>query len=116
MASSNELQKAAFHNPKAVARHGDWPGRPVPGFEDMQRMATLLLSERVGSNSRFRAVGAEGGLKLKTFLRKPNRAGHSMPSVLLQALVTLTLNIDMFSSSNRVNAVTNQAVVECDCE
>ncbi|MFG0288404.1 MAG: hypothetical protein ACF8CQ_09520 [Rhodopirellula sp. JB044] len=67
MASSNELQKAAFHDPKAVAQYAESPGRAVPGFADMQRMATLLLTERVGSHGRILVVGAGGGLELKVF-------------------------------------------------
>ncbi|QEG24788.1 class I SAM-dependent methyltransferase [Mariniblastus fucicola] len=67
MASSNELARAAFHDPKAVAQYADSPGRAVPGFADMQRMATLLLAERVGSNGRILVVGAGGGLELKVF-------------------------------------------------
>lgn len=67
MASSNELAKAAFHDPKAVAQYADSPPKAVPGFADMQRMATLLLTERVGSSGRILVVGAGGGLELKVF-------------------------------------------------
>ncbi|WP_149497472.1 class I SAM-dependent methyltransferase [Roseiconus lacunae] len=67
MASNKELQQAAFHDPKAVAQYADSPRRAVPGFEEMQRMATLLLIERVGSDGRILVVGAGGGLELKVF-------------------------------------------------
>ncbi|TWT29744.1 tRNA (cmo5U34)-methyltransferase [Thalassoglobus neptunius] len=67
MASSKELQKAAFHDPKAVAQYPDSPRRAVPGFADMQRMVTLLLTERVGNSGRILVVGAGGGLELKVF-------------------------------------------------
>jgi tRNA (cmo5U34)-methyltransferase len=39
----------------------------VPGFADLQRMTTLLLTERAPQNARVLVVGAGGGLELKVF-------------------------------------------------
>ncbi len=59
--------KTAFSNNDAVARYTEGPLRFVPGFSDMQRMASLLLAERVPENGRVLIVGAGGGLELKVF-------------------------------------------------
>ncbi|QEG01570.1 hypothetical protein Mal15_56470 [Stieleria maiorica] len=67
MASNPNFLKAAFHDPEAVAKYADSPRMAVPGFADMQRMARLLLAERVGSRGRILVVGAGGGLELKAF-------------------------------------------------
>ncbi|MEW4486469.1 class I SAM-dependent methyltransferase [Thalassoglobus sp. JC818] len=67
MESNEDVLKAAFHNPEAVANYSDSPRLAVPGFADMQRMATLLLAERVQQNGRILVVGAGGGLELKVF-------------------------------------------------
>lgn len=58
---------AAFNDPQAVARYAEGPPRIVPGFTDMQRMATLLLAERVPEKGRVLVLGAGGGLELKAF-------------------------------------------------
>jgi tRNA (cmo5U34)-methyltransferase len=39
----------------------------VPGYADMQRMAMLLLAERVPANAKVLVLGAGGGLELKVF-------------------------------------------------
>jgi tRNA (cmo5U34)-methyltransferase len=39
----------------------------VPGFHHMQRMAALLLAERVPNDGRVLVLGAGGGLELKVF-------------------------------------------------
>ncbi|MGV3616477.1 MAG: class I SAM-dependent methyltransferase [Fimbriimonas sp.] len=41
--------------------------RLVPGFHHLQRMAELLLAERVKDDGRVLVVGAGGGLELKVF-------------------------------------------------
>ena len=56
-----------FTDAQAVARYAEGPPRMVPGFADMQRMATLLLAERVPEKGRVLVVGAGGGLELKAF-------------------------------------------------
>lgn len=58
---------AVFHDPQAVAQYAEGPPRIVPGFVDMQRMATLLLAERVSEKGRILVLGAGGGLELKVF-------------------------------------------------
>ncbi|MEO9593461.1 class I SAM-dependent methyltransferase [Rhodopirellula bahusiensis] len=67
MASDQDFLKAAFHDPLAVANYTDSPRMAFPGFVDMQRMATLLLAERVNTSGRVLVVGAGGGLELKVF-------------------------------------------------
>ncbi len=66
---SNEYNNAAraFNDPEAVANYADMPKRIVPGFEDMQRLAMLLLAEKVPKDGRVLVVGAGGGLELKVF-------------------------------------------------
>lgn len=56
-----------FSNPQAVARYIEGPARAVPGFCDMQRMASLLIAERVKEDARVLVLGAGGGLELKVF-------------------------------------------------
>lgn len=41
--------------------------RLVPGFHHLQRMAALLLAERVSEDARVLVLGAGGGLELKAF-------------------------------------------------
>lgn len=57
----------SFSDPEAVARYAERPLRLVPGFLDLQRMAGVLLAERVGSDGRVLVLGAGGGLELKAF-------------------------------------------------
>jgi tRNA (cmo5U34)-methyltransferase len=56
-----------FSDPEAVARYAEGPPRLVPGFGDLQRMAMLLLAERIPEDARVLVVGAGGGLELKLF-------------------------------------------------
>lgn len=58
---------SSFSDPEAVARYAEGPVRMVPGFHHMQRMASLLLAERVPNNGRVLVLGAGGGLELKVF-------------------------------------------------
>ena len=55
----------AFSDKQAVARYADGPPRLVPGFADLQRMATLLLAERAPDAARVLVLGAGGGLEIK---------------------------------------------------
>ena len=41
-----------FADPQAVARYAEGPSGIVPGFSHLQRMAALLLAERVPQNGR----------------------------------------------------------------
>jgi tRNA (cmo5U34)-methyltransferase len=56
-----------FSDPRAVARYAEGPVRQVPGFHGLQRMAGLLLAERVPEDGRVLVLGAGGGLELKAF-------------------------------------------------
>jgi len=56
-----------FSNPQAVARYAEGPVRAVPGFRDMQRMASLLIAERVMEDAHVLVLGAGGGLEMKVF-------------------------------------------------
>jgi tRNA (cmo5U34)-methyltransferase len=58
---------SSFSDPDAVARYAEGPLRMVPGFHHMQRMASLLLAERVPDGGRVLVLGAGGGLELKVF-------------------------------------------------
>jgi tRNA (cmo5U34)-methyltransferase len=58
---------SCFSDPEAVARYLDGPVRMVPGFHHLQRMAALLLAERVPDSGRVLVLGAGGGLELKVF-------------------------------------------------
>ena len=57
----------AFSDPQAVARYTESPPRLVPGYVGMQRMTTLLLTERVPQEGRVLVLGAGGGLELEMF-------------------------------------------------
>lgn len=56
-----------FSDPQTVARYAEGPPRFVPGYNGLQRMATLLLSERVPEFGRILVLGAGGGLELNVF-------------------------------------------------
>ncbi|PKP69289.1 MAG: methyltransferase [Alphaproteobacteria bacterium HGW-Alphaproteobacteria-4] len=58
---------SSFNDPEDVARYAEGPVRMVPGFLDLQRMAALLLAERVPSDGTVLVLGAGGGLELKAF-------------------------------------------------
>lgn len=59
--------EAAFSRPEDVARYGDGPPKLVPGFHDMQRMATILLAETVPQDGAVLVLGAGGGLEMRVF-------------------------------------------------
>lgn len=58
---------SSFSDSETVARYAESPKRLVPGFHDLQRMAAILLAERLGKNARVLVLGAGGGLELKAF-------------------------------------------------
>lgn len=58
---------SSFSDPRAVARYAEGPVRQVPGFHALQRMAALLLAERVPHDGSVLVLGAGGGLELKVF-------------------------------------------------
>ncbi|MEO7432778.1 MAG: methyltransferase domain-containing protein [Dokdonella sp.] len=65
--NSKDHESSAFSDADAVANYAEGPVRLVPGFLDLQRMAALLLAERVGERARILVLGAGGGLELKRF-------------------------------------------------
>lgn len=58
---------SSFSDPGSVARYAEGPVRQVPGFHALQRMAELLLAERVPEQGHVLVLGAGGGLELKAF-------------------------------------------------
>ena len=56
-----------FEDPAAVARYAENPPRYMPGYADVQRMAAILLAERVPDRGTVLVLGAGGGLELKAF-------------------------------------------------
>lgn len=56
-----------FSDPQAVARYAGGLPRFVPGFADLHRMSTILLTERTPNDAHVLVLGAGGGLELKTF-------------------------------------------------
>jgi tRNA (cmo5U34)-methyltransferase len=58
---------SSFSDPETVARYAEGPVRQVPGFHGLQRMAGLLIAERVRDDAHVLVVGAGGGLELKAF-------------------------------------------------
>lgn len=58
---------SSFSDPEAVARYAEGPVRLVPGFHAMQKMAALLLAERIQNTGDILVLGAGGGLELKVF-------------------------------------------------
>lgn len=58
---------SSFSDPDVVARYAEGPVRQVPGFHALQRMAGLLIAERVRDDARVLVLGAGGGLELKAF-------------------------------------------------
>jgi tRNA (cmo5U34)-methyltransferase len=84
---------APFSDPATVARYAEGPPRQVPGFHDLQRMAALLLAERVPDDGNVLILGAGGGLELKAFaeMRPGWRFCGIDPSAEMLALAERTL-------------------------
>ncbi len=83
----------SFSDPQAVARYAEGPVRQVPGFNALQRMATLLLAESVPEDGRVLVLCAGGGLELKVFAEaQPNwRFAGVDPSAEMLKLAQATL-------------------------
>lgn len=60
---------APFQDTAAVASYADRTRRLVPGYDDMQRMAAVLVAERAPPDARVLVVGAGGGAELALFAR-----------------------------------------------
>ncbi len=67
VSGSPEALLAPFSDPAHVARYAEGPPRFVPGFADLHRMTSLLLSERAPLDGTVLVVGAGGGLELRAF-------------------------------------------------
>ena len=61
------VRKDSFSDPQVVARYAEGPPRFVPGYNAMQRMAMLLIAERVPEDAQVLVLGAGGGLELNVF-------------------------------------------------
>ncbi len=60
---------AAFQDAAAVAGYAERTRRLVPGWDDLQKMATLLVAERAPDDARVLVVGAGGGAELGALAR-----------------------------------------------
>ena len=67
MTPPSDDPQAAFDDAAAIASYADRTRRLVPGWADLQTMATLLLAERAPADARVLVVGAGGGVELKAF-------------------------------------------------
>ena len=56
-----------FSDPHAIAGYAEGAMQKVPGLLDMQRMARLLLEERVPADGTVLVLGAGGGMELLAF-------------------------------------------------
>lgn len=56
-----------FSDPHAIAGYAEGAMQKVPGLLDMQRMARLLLEERVPADGTVLVLGAGGGMELRSF-------------------------------------------------
>lgn len=56
-----------FTDRAAIARYAEDTPRRVPGYEDLHRMAMLLLAEAAPQTANILVYGAGGGLELKAF-------------------------------------------------
>jgi len=56
-----------FSDPQSVSRYAEGPPRIVPGYHGLQRMAMLLMAERVPQEARVLVLGAGGGLEMRAF-------------------------------------------------
>ena len=67
MTPPSDDPQAAFDAAAAIASYADRTRRLVPGWADLQTMATILVAERVPQDATVLVVGAGGGVELKAF-------------------------------------------------
>ena len=67
MSKANDEPVAHFSDHAAISDYADKTRRLVPGWSDLQRMAALLVAERVPAQASVLVVGAGGGVELKAF-------------------------------------------------
>ncbi len=65
--STSANPTAPFADPQAVASYADRTRRLVPGWDDLQKMAGVLLAERASPQAEVLVVGAGGGAELHAF-------------------------------------------------
>lgn len=65
--STSTKPTAPFADPQAVASYADRTRRLVPGSDDLQKMAGVLLAERAPPQAKVLVVGAGGGAELRVF-------------------------------------------------
>lgn len=65
--STHANPNAPFADPQAVASYADRTRRLVPGWDDLQKMAGVLLAESAPREARVLVVGAGGGAELGVF-------------------------------------------------
>ncbi len=58
---------SSFSDPQAIADYAVRARQLVPGLDDLQRMAGLLMAERTPADGRVLVVGAGGGMELRSF-------------------------------------------------
>ena len=61
--------KSAFADAAAIAAYADRTRRLVPGWDDLQKMAVLLVAEHAPDDARILVVGAGGGAELDALAR-----------------------------------------------
>ena len=61
--------KTPFSDAGAIASYADRTRRIVPGWDDLQKMVTLLVAERAPADGRVLVVGAGGGAELDAMAR-----------------------------------------------
>lgn len=60
---------SVFGDAAAIASYADRTRRLVPGWDDLQKMVTLLVAERAPDEARILVVGAGGGAELDAMAR-----------------------------------------------
>lgn len=60
---------APFNDPAATLTYAERTRRLVPDYDDMLRMAGVLVAERVPVDAQVLVVGAGGGAEIATFAR-----------------------------------------------
>ncbi len=54
-----------FNDPEQVGRYAENPPRFMPGFWDLHKMTSVLISEKAPANAKVLVLGAGGGLELE---------------------------------------------------
>ena len=70
MSASTPQASASFNDPAAIASYADKARRLVPGRDDLQTMAALLVAERAPEDAHVLVIGAGGGVELAAFAQR----------------------------------------------